>query len=291
MAKEAWGRWGEGDEAGAINLIDAAKVRSAVGLVREGRVVTLAQPLSSKTPLPPHRTPLIHLMGRDGGDYAAGGKRPGGFQFAEDTVVVPLHFGTHIDALCHAWYDDELYNGFSGNTVRSTTAAAHCGIDKMPPIVSRGVFLDFVRLKGGRLAPGTAIGRADVEAALDAAHAEIERGDVVLLRTGWLEDAIASAAPRFDAEPGIDEDAAEFLAAAGAATIGADNFAVEVLPFAKGKVFPVHQRLIRDHGVALIEGLMVKPLADAGATLFCFMAAPLPIVGGTGSPLAPLAIL
>src|SRR5229473_6200834 len=132
MAKESWGRWGASDEKGALNLIDAAKVKSAVGLVREGRVVSLAQPLSSKTPVPKHRAPMIHLMGRDGGDYAAGGRRPGGFQFAEDTMVVPTHFGTHIDALCHAWYDDELYNGFSSTTIRSTTAAAHCGVDKMP---------------------------------------------------------------------------------------------------------------------------------------------------------------
>lgn len=290
MAKEAWGRWGEGDEKGAINLIDAAKVKSAVGLVREGRVVNLAQPLSPKTPVPKHRAPLIHLMGRDGGDYAAGGKRPGGFQFAEDTMVVPMHFGTHIDALCHAWYDDELYNGFSSNTVRSTTAAAHCGIDKIPPIVSRGVLLDFVRLKGGPLALGTTIGKADVQAALDAAGVGLARGDAVLFRTGWLESALGSTDPQFDAEAGIDVEAAEFLAEAGVAMIGADNFAIEVLPFPTGKVFPVHQRLIRDYGVPLMEGVMVKPLADAGATVFCFMAAPLPIVGGTGSPLAPVAI-
>jgi kynurenine formamidase len=291
MAKESWGRWGAGDEKGALNLIDAAKVKSAVALVREGRVVSLAQPLSPKTPVPKHRAPMIHLMGRDGGDYAAGGRRPGGFQFAEDTMVVSTHFGTHIDALCHAWYDDELYNGFSGNTIRSTTAAARCGVDKMPPIVSRGVLLDLVRLKGGPLAPGTTIGKTDVQAAADAAVGGFQAGDVVLIRTGWLESVLGTKDVDFDAEPGIDVEAAEFLAEAGVAIIGADNFAVEVLPFPKGKVFPVHQRLIRDYGIALMEGAMLKPLAEAGATAFCFVAAPLPIVGGTGSPLTPVAIL
>jgi kynurenine formamidase len=291
VAKEAWGRWGADDEKGALNLIDAAKVKSAVGLVREGRVVSLAQPLSPKTPVPKHRAPMIHLMGRDGGDYAAGGRRPGGFQFAEDTMVVPTHFGTHIDALCHAWYDDELYNGFSSNTIRSTTAAAHCGVDKMPPIVSRGILLDLASLKGGALAPGTAIGKADIQAAADAAGIGFQAGDVVLIRTGWLESVLGNKTIDFDIEPGIDVEAAEFLAESGVAIIGADNFAVEVLPFPAGKVFPVHQRLIRDYGIALMEGAMLKPLAEAGASVFCFVAAPLPIVGGTGSPLTPVAIL
>jgi kynurenine formamidase len=291
VAKEAWGRWGADDEKGALNLIDAAKVKSAVGLVREGRVVSLAQPLSPKTPVPKHRAPMIHLMGRDGGDYAAGGRRPGGFQFAEDTMVVPTHFGTHIDALCHAWYDDELYNGFSSNTIRSTTAAAHCGVDKMPPIVSRGILLDLASLKGGALAPGTTIGKADIQAAADAAGIGFQAGDVVLIRTGWLESVLGNKTIDFDIEPGIDVEAAEFLAESGVAIIGADNFAVEVLPFPAGKVFPVHQRLIRDYGIALMEGAMLKPLAEAGASVFCFVAAPLPIVDGTGSPLTPVAIL
>lgn len=291
MAKEAWGRWGASDERGAVNLIDSAKVKRAVGLVREGRVINLAQPLSPKTPVPKHRALMIHLMGRDGGDYAAGGKRPGGFQFAEDTMVIPMHFGTHIDALCHAWYDDELYNGFSSNTIRSTTAAAHCGVDKMPPIASRGVLLDMVGLKGGPLAPGTAIGKVDLEAAVDAVGGGLERGDALLIRTGWLESVLGTGDVDFDAEPGIDVEAAGFLAEAGVAMIGADNFAVEVLPFPKGEVFPVHQRLIRDYGIPLMEGVMLKPLAETGAKVFLFVAAPLPIVGGTASPLTPLAIL
>jgi kynurenine formamidase len=291
MAKEGWGRWGECDERGAINLIDIDKVKGAAQLVCQGRVISLAQPLSPDTPRPKHRAPMIHLMGRDGGDYAAGGKRPGGFQFAEDTIVVPMHFGTHIDALCHAWYDDALFNGFSGNTIRSTTAATRCGIDKMGPIVTRGVLLDLVRVHGAPLPPGTAIRKPEIKSALDAAGTELRVGDAVLLRTGWLESVLGTGEVDFDSEPGIDVEAAEFLAEAGVAMIGADNFAVEVLPFRSGEVFPVHQRLIRDFGIPLMEGAMLKPLAEAGATIFCLMAAPLPIVGGTGSPLTPIAIL
>ncbi len=73
--------------------------------------------------------------------------------------------------------------------------------------------------------------------------------------------------------------------------LGADNFAVEVLPFAAGTVFPVHQRLIRDYGVPLLEGLMLDPLVASGRHEFLFIASALPIVGATGSPLAPVVVL
>jgi kynurenine formamidase len=85
--------------------------------------------------------------------------------------------------------------------------------------------------------------------------------------------------------------AARWLAERGVAAVGADNFAVEHIPFPPEKVFPVHQCLIRDFGIPLIEGLVLAPLAEAGASSFLFMAAPLPIRGATGSPLAPLAVL
>jgi len=73
--------------------------------------------------------------------------------------------------------------------------------------------------------------------------------------------------------------------------VGADNFAIEAIPFPAGTVFPVHQRLIRDFGIPLLEGLVLAPLAARDRGAFFFMAAPLPVVGGTGSPLAPGVVL
>ena len=291
MSTNAWNKWGADDERGALNFIGAEQVRRATALVKSGEVLRLAQLLSSKTPVPAHRCGLQHFMGRDGGDYAAGAKRPGGFQFAEDTVVMPLHIGTHVDALCHAWYDDKLYNGFPGDGVRSTTGAAKLGIEKMPPVVTRGVLLDLVRLKGRVLHDGESIGRADLEAAAKMAGVTPERGDAILIRTGWLEAQKGVKNPSFNQEPGIDVEAAQWLADCEVAIIGADNFAVEVLPFPTGKVFPVHQLLIRDYGVPLLEGLMLDPLVACGRYEFLFMASALPIVGATGSPLAPVVVL
>lgn len=288
--KEAWNRWGEKDEAGAVNAIEARQIVDAAGLVREGRAFCLAQPISSATAVPKHRPGIMHFMGRDGGDYAAGARRPGGFQFSEDTLVMPVHSGTHIDALCHCWYDDQLYNGFEGVAVRSS-GATRCGIDKMPPIVTRGVLLDCAGVNGTELQDGTSIGLDLVRKAFDAARTEPLPGDAILIRTGWLERQSAGTAVDFNTEPGIDVEAAEFLAENGVSVIGADNFALEVLPFPNGTVFPVHQRLIRDYGIPILEGLVLGQLAEAGATTFLFFCSPLLIVGGTGSPVAPVAVL
>jgi len=290
MSREAWHRWGEQDERGALNHIGSAQVQQAAALVRSGRVLSLAQPLSPRTPVPGHRAGVQHFMGRDGGDYAAGARRPGGFQFAEDTMVLSLHVGTHIDALCHAWYDDALYNGFPGSSIRSTSGATRCGVDKMGPIVGRGVLLDVAGLHGEPLSLGTEISPRDLEQAMKQAGVPLAKGDIALIRTGWAELQGRAANVCFDSEPGLNVDAALWLAEREIAALGADNFAVEVIPFAQGTVFPVHQCLIRDFGIPLMEGLLLHELAGTGCHEFLFVAAPLPVVGGTGSPINPIAI-
>jgi kynurenine formamidase len=291
VSREAWQRWGEDDERGALNHIGSVQVQGAAALVRSGRVLSLAQPLSPRTPVPRHRAGIQHFMGRDGGDYAAGARRPGGFQFAEDTVVLPLHIGTHIDALCHAWYDDALYNGFPGSGTRSTSGATRCGTDKMGPVVGRGVLLDVASVHGGPLPDGVAIRPRDLEQAMKRAGVGIGNGDIVVIRAGWAEHQGRADNVSFDGEPGLDIDSAVWLAEREIAALGADNFAVEVIPFAQGTVFPVHQRLIRDFGIPLMEGLLLHELATTGCHEFLFVASPLPVVGGTGSPINPIAIL
>jgi kynurenine formamidase len=290
MARESWNRWGAEDQRGALNRIGPDQVLAATLLVKQGRAISLAQPISAQMPVPPKRPRPAHFMSRDGGDYAGGARRPGGFQYAEDTVLLTLHGGTHIDCLCHVWYDDTLFNGFSSNIVTSA-GAARCGAETLPPMVTRGVLLDFVALAGKPLADGAAIGIELVKQACAAAGVSIGEGDAVLLRTGWQEAHADAGTQDYNSEPGLDLEAALWLAEQGAAIIGADNYAVEVLPFAAGTVFPVHQRLIRDFGIPLLEGLVLKPLAAAGGKAFLFMAAALPITGATGSPLNPVAVI
>jgi len=160
----------------------------------------------------------------------------------------------------------------------------------MGPIVARGVLLTVMDESGKALAKGTPVTRARLEKAAASAGVTVARGDVVLIRTGWIETMLTDPS-YYDGEPGIDIGAARWLADVGVAVIGCDNFAVEAIPFPSGEVFPVHQLVIRGYGIALLEGLVLAPLAAAGATEFLFVAAPLPFVGGTGSPLVPVAVL
>jgi kynurenine formamidase len=290
MRADSWGRWGPDDEAGALNLIGAAEVVRAAALVTEGRIIRLGQDLGPGTPVPPHRKRVERFMTRDGGDYASGARRPGGFQFAEEVVSFAAHSGTHVDALAHAWYDDQLYNGFPSSGIRSTTGAQRCGADKLKPMFTRGLLLDVAGRRATPLGPGDAISAADLDEAAAAAGATPESGDAVLIRTGWHSRAAELGRDYFAAEPGIDPEAAQWLVEAGVAAVGADNYAVEVQPSAPDTMFPVHQLLIRDHGIPLIEGLVLDELA-AAASLFLFVASPLPIVGGTAGPVCPIAVI
>lgn len=290
MAEESWKRWGADDERGALNLIGPEQTRHAVSLVRSGVTMSLAQPLSGKMAAPPARFRPAHFMGRDGGDYGPGARAPGGFQFADDTVMLPLHLGTHIDCLCHVWYGDKLYNGFDGHAVRST-GSLRCDAASMGPIATRGVLLDFVAANGGPLRDGEIIDAPRLRSVLEKDGITLRQGDAVLMRTGWYERHTGHGTEDFNTEPGIELEAGLILAEAGVAVIGADNYAVEVLPFAKGTVFPVHQRLIRDYGIPLLEGLVLAPLAGTGVREFLFTVTPLPLKGATASPVAPVAIL
>ncbi|WP_104197257.1 cyclase family protein [Cryobacterium sp. M15] len=285
-----WGRWGASDEIGAPNLVDPAKILDAVALVTQGRIISLAQPIGPTAGVPPHRNKGSRFMDRDAGDYALGARSPGGFRFAEDTVQLSTHSGTHMDALAHAWEGDELYNGHSSANVRSTLGAKKLGADKLRPGVTRGVLLDFVSINGVSLPPSTPIGPVELVDAYQRAKVTPAPGDAVLLRTGWWEST-GSSAEYFDLEPGLSNNGARWLSDRDVAYVGADNYAVEVQPDPDGATFPVHLRLIHKFGVPLIENLDLAELAAAGASTFLLVLAPVGFQGSTGSPLNPLAVL
>lgn len=288
-----WGRWGADDECGTANLLDEERVRAACAQVRSGRVISLALPLSPRdVPVLPGRPSPQHFMRLDGGDYAAGLARRGGFQTTDDMVLLPTHAATHIDALAHVADEDRLYNGHPLSGVRSN-GAARCGIDKLPALVGPGLLLDLCALhEVERLQAGHVITPNELEACGRRQEVSVEPGSIVLLRTGWLATFRSEgAAAFFESEPGIGMAAAGWLAERDVAAVGADNYAVEVIPTEDGRPGPVHRALVRDCGMYLLEMLALDELAQAGAWTFLFVAAPLPIKGGVGSPLNPLAII
>ncbi len=285
-----WGRWGERDEFGALNTVGPDQVRRAAGLVREGVVVPLAQPSGAAGAVPPHRRRGSRFMDRDAGDYALGARAVGGFKFAEDTVAISTHSGTHMDALSHVWTGNDLYNGHAASTLRST-GATRLGAETLRSVMTRGVLIDLVSAYGAPLRASTRISADDLAHGYSAAGLSPEAGDAVIIRTGWWESHLAEHAEYFDNEPGLDESAAEWLATADVALVGADNYAIEVQPSTSGTRFPVHLALIHQQGIPLIENMDLRGLVGRTVTSFCFVAAPVGFTGSTAAQLTPLAVL
>lgn len=292
MRERNWGRWGADDERGAGNLLTPERVAAAAGLVGRGDVYPLALPIGARTtPVPPNRPGPQHYMTRDGGDFAAGLRRKGGFETTDGVVMMGEHVGTHIDALAHVSDEGQMFNGHALSEVRSN-GAARCGIERLTSLVGRGVLLDVCALKEtDRLAPDYVVTDDDLEACAARQSVAVEPGAIVLVRTGWLSTfAHEGAAAFFRTEPGIGMAAAGWLAARDVAAVGADNYGIEVVPTEDGRPGPVHRALVRDCGIYLMEMLVLDDLAAAGVSEFLFVAAPLPIKGGVGSPINPLAI-
>ncbi|WP_205015064.1 cyclase family protein [Rhodoligotrophos appendicifer] len=284
------GRWGAEDEAGARNLIDAEATLRGISSVRTGQVISLAIEIEAgkQGPVPPMRSPVQHFMTRDGGDYAAGLPEAYGFGFADDVIMLATHGTTHIDALSHVCRGGLIYNGFSSNTITSR-GAKRCGIDKLAPIVTRGIFVD---LASPETDPqGEAIRRDQLEAAIARTGVAPAPGDALLVRTGWL-----SAWRRGQGDvmrcTGLHHDCAELILEAGFALVAADNVAVEVLPsHDPSTAVPLHLKLTWENGVYLAELFDLEELAQSGQNAFQLVIAPLRIKGGVGSPITPIAIL
>lgn len=290
VAPAGWGRWGTEDERGALNFIDPAKTVSAAQLVTTGRVYPLALPIRRNGPMagPNTRNAPLHLMRLDGGDFQQ--KDPMKVCNADDYVVLATHGSTHLDALCHVWRGDRLYNGFSMREVRST-GAWKLGIEKVGAIVSRGVLIDVARNQGvEHLAPGTVITEQHLEDALDERGLTLERGDVVLIRTGWLGAFKGLGSVFNENPPGIGMAAAGWLVDKEIAVVGTDTPSVEVVPSEDGSIVPVHILMLHENGVYLLELAMLDSLADDMVNQFLFVGAPLMILGGTAGPLTPVAI-
>jgi kynurenine formamidase len=300
-----WGRWGADDERGAMNLVDAERVRDAAQLVTEGRVVSLSMPIEGATAgrarqLVPHLRgrPLPQVyMALDGGDYAAGARPIGhGLSMADDALVLSHHgTTTHIDAFSHAWSGERLFNAHPANQIRST-GARRCGIEKLPGLATRGVLLDVADHLGVEYLDSGA--RIDAEMLADCATAagvSIGAGDAVLFRTGWPKTFAISPDLYWSGQPGLSYSGGEWLASRDVCLVGSDNGAISGLNAKGGSDEEADQDLhllfLWRCGIHLVEMLALDELASSGRHEFLFVAAPLRVVGGTGSPLNPLAIL
>lgn len=307
-APNNWGKWGEDDEVGAINYLDEAQVLRAAAAVRSGRRFMLQVPMThGDGPVFPGRTPTQHFMTGDESSYSSrkAEPMPGGMKGSDDVVFMFLQGTTHVDALAHAWYGDQVYGGVSADSTVHGHAHADVGALGERGIVGRGVLLDVGRHLGGsqgRLAPDTCVHLPDLKATAEAQGVTIEPRDILILRTGSIARFYEEAPDHpWNAmnEPGLcySSELLTWLHAMEIPAITADNIAVErVMQEIDGELLaiPLHGALMRDLGIVITEIAWLEDLAEDSAAdgqyTFMYLAAPLKIVGGTGSPVNPVAI-
>ncbi|MQA94346.1 MAG: cyclase family protein [Streptosporangiales bacterium] len=253
------------------------------------RLVDLGQPLFTGMPCSPNHPGFRMTLNRRHGDAV----RPDGGSAANEIIVTGGHVGTHIDALAHVSQNGLLHGGVDADEAQRGGTFSTGGAEHTPAMLTRGVLLDVAGVRGVPTLPAAeGVGAADLAAAEERAGVRIGAGDVALVRTGWarLFDDAAAYLGHDTGVPGVSEDGAHWLAERGVIATGADTTAYErVAPGAGHRVLPVHRVLLVEHGVHIIEHLNLEEAASDGLTVFTFVLAPLRIVGGTGSPVRPLA--
>ena len=284
-----WGRWGNKDELGTLNLITAEKRVAAARLVRTGQSVSLARIPEEKQAVD-NPNPFVQRMLAIGRDV--------GSPWAVDNYSVSYHgyIHTHMDALCHLFYRGRLYNGFTHDDVTNEGARRLSIRTARQGIFTRGVLVDVPRLRGVKyLEPATAIYPSDLDAWERKSGLKVTAGDVVFIRTGrWARrDELGPWDARTKGMPGLHASCAAWLKKRDIAMLGSDA-ASDVMPSGiPGISHPVHLLMLNAMGTPIFDNCDLEELGRVTAKLkrweFLIQAAPIPVEGGTGSPLNPIA--
>jgi kynurenine formamidase len=287
-----WGRWGPDDELGTLNLITPQKRAQAAGLVREGISVTCSRLIVPEGAADVTSIPPLHYMIRTG--ESAPNSGPGG---SSDFIGFSFHglTITHLDALCHQFWDGKMYNGKPASLVKADEKATAGHVDRAQNgIVTRGVLLDITKVRGKEwLDAGEAVFTEDLEAAERTQGVRVEEGDALILRLGWAKRRLEQGPPA-SGRPGLHAETLPWLHQRGVSMIVADA-SQDVDPNGYPKLgLPVHRVGIVGMGLWLIDAANCEGLVEVCQRLnrweFMFNVAPLRFHNATGSPVNPLAI-
>ncbi|MDA9016779.1 cyclase family protein [Actinomycetota bacterium] len=255
-------------------------------------LIDMSQPMHAGMPTSPNHPGFRLGYLRRHGDMV----RPDGGSAANELIVTGGHVGTHVDALAHVSHEGLLHGGIPVEEAFYNGRFHRHGIDEMKPVITRGLFLDIPRARGvDVLAAGEPIETADFQAACELIGAEPEPGDAVIIRSGWgrhFEGDHNAYLGQVHGVPGPTASAAQWLADRQIVVTGADSTAYEHIPAGKGhSVLPAHKVLLVDAGINIIEHMNLEEAGKRNLGAFLFFLAPLKILGGTGSPARPLAII
>ncbi len=289
-----WGRWGDDDEIGTINLITSEAIRRGAACAKTGRSFSLALPLSEAEGIQagfiPGRVNPLRAMTQLNVPMTGD---PTGPCVNDDVVTMGLQCATHWDGLGHVSYQGQIYNGYPAAGI-TCFGASQCGIHKVRSIVSRGVLLDVAAVKGvDRLEGGYAITGDDLSAAAELGRVDVQPGDVVLVHTGHirlLPDRFAYGVP----SPGPSIHSVRWFRDHDVAAVATDNLTFEAWPcLPEGALLPVHILHLTYMGMMQgqnwnMEELAADCAAD-GVYEFLLEASPQPFTGAVGSPVNPVA--
>ena len=274
--------WGKDDQTGATNRITPAVTKAAAAEIKDGKVISLTNPLVDGVPLFGSRFTKTVLT--------AGGLAPGAglgkndLTYMEDTWLSQSHVGTHLDGLGHIGRGDCYYNQIAMGKNINQNNMTKLGLEHLKPFQTRGVLIDLVKVyqqanklksnpacRNPCLDKGTVISADDLQAGLKLTNTTLREGDVVILHTGWGDIFLQYPAKNTEynsGEPGIGKAAAKWLIDQKVVAIGADTWAVEVVPGeSSDEAFMVHQMLITDNGIHIIENVRTDLMAaEVGAT-------------------------
>lgn len=281
--------YGPTDEIGAANLLTPDVVKHAVALVKLGKTYPLAVPVDKNLPAFRHRS--FHLYNVQPGQQAGKSQGPNKFTFNDEMVNAWTGVGTQLNGIGHIGIDNVYYNGNKAADFVTVEGVKKLGIEKVPPIVTRGVLLDMTAHYGKPIVPGgTEFTVADIQSVLKKQGVALRKGDVVLFNTGWLELIGKDDKQFLEVEPGIGMEAAEWLADQGIVAFGGDTWASEVYPNPSGEEFPVNQFMLAKHGIYNLELIDTRALVRDEAWEFLFVLGQPLYVGSTQVNVNPVAI-
>lgn len=294
--------FGKDDQTGATNRITPAVTKAAAAEIKDGKVTSLTNDLVDGVPLFGTRFTKTVLT--------ATGLVPGGalgeneLTYMEDTYLSQSHVGTHLDGMGHIGRADCYYNQTAMGKNINQNNMTKLGLQNVKSFATRGVFIDLVKVyqQGNKLKSnaacrtpclekGTVITPEDLQAGLKLTNTTLREGDAVILHTGWVDIFLQYPAKNTEynsGEPGIGKAAAKWLIDQKVVLVGADTWAVEVIPAeSQNEAFRVHQMLITENGIHIIENvrtdLMAAEAARSGRSTFFFSMTVPKAVGLTGT--------
>ncbi len=282
--------YGAADEIGAANLLTPEVVLEAVKLVKQGVTLSLAVPVDKNFPAFRHRS--FRLYNIQPGQQDGKTLGPNKFTFNDELVNAWTGIGTQLNGIGHIGIDNIYYNGNKAADFVTVDGVKKLGVEKIPPMVTRGVVLDMVGFyKKDIVAGGTEFTVDDIQSVLRKEGITLRKGDIVLFNTGWLELVGKDNKQFLEVEPGIGMEAAKWLADQGIVAFGGDTWASEVYPSPTGKEeFPVNQYLLAKRGVYNLELIDTRPLVRKQIWEFMFVLGQPLYVGSTQVNINPVAI-